>query len=67
MVTADEVARITIFAGLDADERGRLARASADITLAVGEYAAHQGSEQALFGLLEGRIEAVQVVDGIER
>ena len=67
MVTADEVARITIFAGLDADEQGRLARASADITLAVGEYAAHQGSEQALFGLLEGRIEAVQVVDGIER
>ena len=67
MVTADEVARITIFAGLDEDERARLARASADITLAVGEYAAHQGSEQALFGLIEGSIEAVQVVDGIER
>ena len=36
MVTADEVARITIFAGLDEDERARLARASADITLAIG-------------------------------
>ncbi len=67
MVTADEVARIAIFAGLEEVERERLARAAADITLAVGEYAAHQGSEQALFGLIEGHIEAVQVVDGIER
>ncbi len=67
MVTADEVASIAIFSGLDASEHERLARAAADITLAVGEYAAHQGSEQALFGLIEGCIEAVQDVDGIER
>ena len=32
-----------------------------------GEYAAHEGDERALFGLLEGRIEAVRLVDGIER
>ena len=67
VVTAEEVARITIFAGLGAGERERLARAAADISLGRGEYAAHQGSEQALFGLLEGRIEAVQDVDGVER
>ena len=67
MLTADDVARVTIFAALGADERQRLCRAAADITLVPGEYAAHEGGERALFGLLEGRIEAVKLVDGIER
>jgi thioredoxin reductase (NADPH) len=67
MVTADEVGGITVFATLGEDERERLARAAADVSLMPGEYAAHDGDERALFGLLEGRIEAVKVVDGIER
>jgi thioredoxin reductase (NADPH) len=67
MVTADEVAGVAIFAALSNAERERLARAAADISLLPGEYAAHQGDERALFGLLEGRIEAIQLVDGIER
>jgi len=67
MVTAEEIGRIEIFAGLDKAQRERLARAAADITLIPGEFAAQEGSERALFGLLEGRIEAVKTVDGIER
>jgi thioredoxin reductase (NADPH) len=67
MVTADEVAQIAVFAPLGAAERERLSRAAADISLQPGEYAAHAGGERALFGLLEGRIEAVQSIDGIER
>ena len=67
MVTPEEVAGITIFASLDVSERERLARAAADISLQAGEYAAAPGSDRALFGLLDGRIEAVQIVDGIER
>jgi thioredoxin reductase (NADPH) len=67
MVTAEEVGGVTIFATLEPAERERLARAAADIKLLAGEYAAHQGDERALFGLLEGRIEAIQLVDGIER
>src|SRR5262245_19191452 len=67
MVTADEIAGITIFATLDADERERLSRVAADISLLQGEYAAHQGAERALFGLIDGRIEVVQLVDGVER
>jgi thioredoxin reductase (NADPH) len=67
MVTADEVAGVAIFAALSNAERERLARVAADISLLPGEYAAHQGDERALFGLLEGRIEAIQLVDGIER
>jgi len=66
MVTADEIAGVGIFAGLDPADRERLARASADITLSSGEYAANPGDERALFALLEGRIEAVKIEDGIE-
>jgi thioredoxin reductase (NADPH) len=66
MVTADEIAEVTIFAGLDSAERERLSRVAADITLQPGEYAAHEGEERALFALLEGRIEATKFVDGIE-
>ena len=67
MVTAEEIAAITIFAALDEAARERLARSAADITLAPGEYAAREGDERALFGLLDGHIEATKIVDGIER
>ncbi len=67
MVTADEIGAIAIFAALGPAERERLSRAAADITLAPGEYAAHEGSERALFAVLDGRIEPVKLVDGIDR
>jgi thioredoxin reductase (NADPH) len=67
VVTPEEIGRIEVFALLGAAARERLARAAADIALAAGEYAAHEGDERALFALLEGRIEAVKLVDGIER
>ena len=67
MVTPDEIGSIAIFAGLSEADRERLARAAADITLAPGEYAAHEGAERALFAVLDGRIEAVKLVDGIPR
>jgi thioredoxin reductase (NADPH) len=67
MVTAEEIGRIKVFAGLSDSARERLARASADISLVAGEDAVPEGGERALFGLLEGRIEAVKLSDGIER
>jgi thioredoxin reductase (NADPH) len=67
MVTADEIGSIAIFVGLDEADRERLARAAADITLAPGEYAAHEGGERALLAVLDGRIEVVKLVDGIQR
>ena len=67
MVTADDVRRVGIFSELDRPACERLSRAAADISLAAGEYAAHEGDEGALFALLDGRIEAVKVVDGIDR
>ena len=67
MVTADDVRRVSIFTDLERPACERLSRAAADIILAAGEYAAHEGDERALFALLDGRIEAVKVVDGIDR
>jgi thioredoxin reductase (NADPH) len=60
MVTADEIRDVAVFADLGPDDRARLARAAADITLAPGEYAAYEGEERALFALLQGRIEAIK-------
>jgi thioredoxin reductase (NADPH) len=67
MVTPEEIGRIAVFATLDETTRERLARVAADISLGPGEYAAREGDNPALFGLLDGRIEATKVVDGIER
>ena len=66
MVTAEEIGRIAVFADLAPAERERLCRVVADITLAPGESAVNEGDDRALFGLLEGRIEVVRRVDGVE-
>jgi thioredoxin reductase (NADPH) len=67
MVIPEEVGLVPLFEGLDEAQRERLSRVAADISLASGEYAAAQGSEAALFAVLDGRIEAVQRADGVER
>jgi thioredoxin reductase (NADPH) len=67
MVTAEEVATVAVFSALGAEDRERLARAAADVWLEPGEYAAQEGAGQALFGLLDGKIEAVKLQDGVER
>lgn len=67
MVTLEEIGRFEVFADLDPADCERLCRVAADISLGPGEYAVHDGDERALFGVLEGRIEAVKLVDGVER
>ncbi len=67
MVSAEEISAVTVFADLSTAERERLSRAAADISLMAGEYAAHEGDGRAIFAVLEGRIEAVKSVDGVER
>jgi thioredoxin reductase (NADPH) len=67
MVTAEEVARVAMFADLAAAERVQLSRVVADISLVPGEFAAEEGAERALFAVLDGRIEATRNVDGIDR
>jgi thioredoxin reductase (NADPH) len=67
VVTSEEIAEVAVFAALGEAQREDLSRRAADVNLVAGEYAAHPGAERALFAVLEGRIEAVQLVDGIER
>jgi len=66
-VTPEEIAAIEVFADLDEAQRERLSVAAADIALRAGEYAAHQGDDRALFAVLEGRVEPIQITDGVER
>ncbi len=67
MLTPDEIGRIRVFRDLLPAERERLCRVAADISVGDGEYVAHEGDGPTLFGLLEGRFEAVGLVDGVER
>src|ERR687887_969800 len=67
MVTLEEIAQVPLFARLDEAQREQLSRLAADISLAPGEDAAPQGSEAALFAVLDGRIEPVQRAEGVER
>jgi thioredoxin reductase (NADPH) len=67
VVTAEEIAGIEVFAMLGAERQERLARAAADVILIPGEYAANEGDDRALFAVLEGRIEAVKAIDGIDQ
>jgi len=65
MVTAEEIARVAVFADLEPGERDQLSRVVADIRLVPGEFAVHEGDERALFGVLEGRLEVLRLVDGV--
>ena len=67
MLTTDDVASVPLFSGLPAAEIERLARTSADLHLANGEFAVHEGGEGALFAVLSGKIEVVKTIDGVQR
>jgi thioredoxin reductase (NADPH) len=67
MLTPEEVAAIPLFSALPAVEMERLARTSADLHLAAGEFAVHEGGEGALFAVLSGKIEVVKTFDGVQR
>ena len=67
MVSPDEIVKVPLFAALEPAALKRLCRVAADISLSPGEYAVYEGDERALLGVLEGRIEAVKLVDGVDR
>jgi thioredoxin reductase (NADPH) len=67
MLTIDELAAVPLFSKLPAVELERLAQTAADIHLAPGEYAVHEGEARALFAVLDGKLEVTKLFDGIER
>jgi len=68
MLTVDDVRAVPLFSKLALPELERLAQTSADLHLAPGEFAAHEGGqERALYAVLSGNIEVVRSFDGVER
>jgi thioredoxin reductase (NADPH) len=67
MLTIDDIRAIPLFSTLAVTELERLARTSADLHLAPGEFAVPEGGDRALYAVLSGKIQVVKVVDGIER
>jgi thioredoxin reductase (NADPH) len=68
MLTVDEIRAVPLFSELGQAELDLLARTSADVRLAAGEFAAHEGSEErVLCAVLAGKVEVVRQFDGIER
>ena len=67
MLTIDDVLTIPLFSSLATADLECLAQRSADLHLAAGEFAVHEGGERALFAVLAGKIEVVKLIDGIER
>jgi thioredoxin reductase (NADPH) len=68
MLTIDEVRAVPLFSTLATAELELLAQTSADIQLATGEYAVHEGAgDRALFAVLSGKMEVVKLFDGVDR
>jgi len=67
MLTTEELATIPLFSNLPVDQLAHLASRAADVQLAAGEYAVHEGEERALFAVLAGKIEVTKRFDGVER
>ena len=67
MLTIDDIRTIPLFSTLAVSELERLAQTSADLHLAIGEFAVHEGGERALYAVLAAKMEVVKLVDGIER
>jgi thioredoxin reductase (NADPH) len=67
MVTTDEVRAISIFSTIPGADLERLANSAADIQLASGEFAVHEGDERAFYAVISGKFEIVKLFDGIAR
>jgi thioredoxin reductase (NADPH) len=68
MLTIEDVRAVPLFSTLAVPDLELLARSSADLQVAAGDYALHQvAEERALFAVLAGNLEVFTVVDGIER
>ena len=67
MITIEELGAIQLFDSLKPAELRELARTAADLRLVEGEFFVHEGDSPALFVVIEGRVELIKLLDGIER
>jgi thioredoxin reductase (NADPH) len=64
MITSAELENIPLFAGVEEQERRRLARRAADIHLEPGEWLIREGEDPRFFVILEGELEAIKDIIG---
>ena len=64
MITSAELEKVPLFAGVEEQERRRLARRAADIHLEPGEWLIREGEEPRFFVILEGELEAIKYIVG---
>jgi thioredoxin reductase (NADPH) len=64
MITSKDLLKIPVFAGVDEQERRRLASRAADISLEPGEWLMREGEEPRFFVILEGELEASKEIGG---
>lgn len=64
MITSRDLMRVPVFAGVDEQERKRLARLAAYILLEPNEWLFHEGEEPNFYIFLEGELEAVKEILG---
>jgi len=67
MLTPADFQKVEVFADIEPGECQRLCRKVADLSVKAGEYVCHEGDDRSLYGILEGRFEAVRLIDGAER
>jgi len=67
MIEVSELGAIPLLAQVPIEHLAQVAASAADLRLAPGEYAVHEGDERALFVVLSGKIEVTKSIDGIER
>jgi thioredoxin reductase (NADPH) len=67
MFTTDEVRAIPILSAIPPADLERIATSAADIQLAAGEWAVHEGDERAFYAVISGKIEVIKLFDGVPR
>jgi thioredoxin reductase (NADPH) len=67
MISSRDLEKIPLFAGVEEQERSRLARRAADISLQPGEWLIREGEEPRFFVVLEGELEAIKDIVGQRR
>lgn len=67
MITSRDLENIPLFAGIEGNERHRLAGLAADLALEPGEWLIREGEVPRFFVVLEGELEASKEFDGQPR
>ena len=67
MITADLLARISLFAQLPESERASLAARAADVRVRTGDFLILEGQAPAFFGLLEGKLDLSKRIRGVDQ